>query len=59
MIEEVRKIKYKYDNCVRVSYPKKMYVLIREQAMKEGLSIQDIQRKAMDHYLNTLPNTGK
>jgi len=48
---ERKKIKYKYDNCVRVSYPTKMYVLVREQAMKESLSIQDLQRKAMDYYL--------
>jgi len=57
-LEEIerKKVKYKYDNCVRVSYPTKMYVLIREQAMKESLSIQDLQRKAMDYYLTFSAN---
>ena len=46
----------KYENKFKVSYPTKMYVLIREQAMKESLSIQDLQRKAMDYYLTFSAN---
>jgi hypothetical protein len=44
----------KYDNAIRVSYPKDMYEQIRLQAHKKGISLQDFQRKAIEFYLNHL-----
>ena len=44
----------KYDNRFKVSYPNDMYVRARKWAMTKGVSIQDIQRMAMEYYLNHL-----
>ena len=49
----------KYDNRFRVSYPDEMYIRARRWAMTKGVSIQDIQRQAMEHYLNHLEKTDK
>lgn len=49
----------KYDNRFRVSYPNDMYLRARRWAMIKGVSIQDIQRLAMDYYLNHLDKTDK
>ena len=49
----------KYDNRFRVSYPDEMYIRARRWAMTKGVSIQDIQRQAMEHYLNYLEKTDK
>jgi|DEB19_MinimDraft_3_1074340.scaffolds.fasta_scaffold02197_13 hypothetical protein len=46
--------KYKYDNRCQVSYPDAMYLLARKWATRKGISIQDLQRKAMEFYLNHL-----
>jgi hypothetical protein len=46
--------KYKYDNRCQVSYPDAMYLLARKWANRKGISIQDLQRKAMEFYLNHL-----
>ena len=54
MIAEKRSGKVKYDNNCRVSYPDSMYLLARKWANKKGISIQDLQRKAMDFYLTHL-----
>jgi len=54
MIAEKRAGKYKYDNNCKVSYPDSMYLLARKWANKKGISIQDLQRKAMDFYLTHL-----
>lgn len=54
MIAEKRSGKVKYDNNCRVSYPDSMYLLARKWANKKGISIQDLQRKAMDFYINHL-----
>lgn len=49
----------KYENKFKVSYPDEMYLRARRWAMTKGVSIQDIQRLAMDHYLNHLDKTDK
>ena len=54
MIDEKRAGKYKYDNNCKVSYPDAMYLEARKWANKKGVSIQDLQRKAMEFYLNHL-----
>jgi len=54
MISEKRTGKYKYDNNCKVSYPDAMYLLARKWATRKGISIQDLQRKAMEFYLNHL-----
>jgi hypothetical protein len=54
MIDEKRAGKYKYDNNCKVSYPDSMYLLARKWANRKGISIQDLQRKAMDFYLTHL-----
>jgi hypothetical protein len=54
MIAEKRAGKYKYDNNCKVSYPDTMYLEARKWANKKGVSIQDLQRKAMEFYLNHL-----
>ena len=51
---EKRGAKYKYDNRCQVSYPDGLYLLARKWANKKGISIQDLQRKAMDFYLTHL-----
>ena len=54
MIAEKRAGKYKYDNNCKVSYPDTMYLEAMKWANKKGVSIQDLQRKAMEFYLNHL-----
>ena len=54
MIDEKRAGKYKYDNNCKVSYPDSMYLEVRRWATKKGISIQDLQRKAVEFYLNHL-----
>ena len=49
----------KYDNRVRVSYPDQLYASARRWAMTRGLSIQDLQREAMQHYVSHLEKTGR
>jgi hypothetical protein len=51
---EKRAGKYKYDNRCQVFYPDTMYLEARKWANKKGVSIQDLQRKAMEFYLNHL-----
>ena len=47
-------VKTKYDNKCMVSYPTPLYLEARKWANRKGLSIQDLQRKAMDFYINHL-----
>ena len=47
-------VKTKYDNKCMVSYPTPLYLEARKWANKKGVSIQDLQRKAMEFYLNHL-----
>jgi hypothetical protein len=54
METEKRAGKYKYDNKCMVSYPDSMYIEARKWANKKGISIQDLQRKAVEFYLNHL-----
>lgn len=49
----------KYENKFKVSYPDEMYMRARKWAMSKGVSIQDIQRLAMEYYLNHLEKSGK
>ncbi len=42
----------KYENSVRVSYPKSMYLKVRSVSICLGVSIQDVQRMAMDRFLS-------
>lgn len=46
--------KPKYDNRCTVSYPDALYKEARKHALKKGLSIQEFQRRAMEHYIDTL-----
>lgn len=46
--------KYKYDNRIKVSYPNEMYEGIRKWTYRKGISAHDLQRKAMEFYLNHL-----
>jgi len=41
----------KHPNVFKVSYPNYTYLRVRDHAYKTGMSIQDIQRKALDEYL--------
>ena len=54
METEKRAGKYKYDNKCMVSYPTNLYLEARKWATRKSISIQDLQRKAMDFYLNHL-----
>ena len=47
-------VKYKFDNRIRVSYSNEMYEGIRKWTYRKGISAQDLQRKAMEFYLNHL-----
>ena len=49
----------KYENKFKVSYPDEMSMRARKWAMSKGVSIQDIQRLAMEYYLNHLEKHGK
>jgi hypothetical protein len=53
---EVQKtgVKTKYDNKCMVSYPDALYLEARKWANRKGVSIQDLQRKAMEFYINHL-----
>jgi hypothetical protein len=42
----------KHPNVFKVSYPKATYLKAYAHANRTGMSIQDIQRRAMDEYLN-------
>lgn len=54
METEKRAGKYKYDNKCMVSYPTNLYLEARKWATRKSISIQDLQRKAMEFYLNHL-----
>ena len=47
-------VKTKYDNKCMVSYPDALYLEARKWANRKSISIQDMQRKAMDFYVNHL-----
>ena len=47
-------VKTKYDNKCMVSYPDALYLEARKWANKKSISIQDLQRRAMDFYVNHL-----
>jgi hypothetical protein len=54
MKKEKIDIKLKYDNRIKVSYPNDMYEGVRKWTYRKGISAQDLQRKAMEFYLNHL-----
>jgi hypothetical protein len=46
--------KGKFDNRFTASYPKTTYLRARKVAQKMGVSMQDLQRSAMEMYLNEM-----
>lgn len=54
-MEEKKKKQYKmkYENRFTVSYSKDVYLRARALSVKTGISIQDLQRLAMDRFLDT------
>jgi hypothetical protein len=54
MQKEKSTSKYKFDNKIKVTYPNDMYEGIRKWTYRKGISAQDLQRKAMEFYLNHL-----
>ncbi len=54
MSVEKKKLKLKYDTRMVVSYPDEMYEGVRKWSLRKGISMQDLQRKAMEFYLNHL-----
>jgi hypothetical protein len=54
MIAEKRSGKVKYDNQCKVSFPDALYLEVRKWANRKGISIQDMQRKAVEFYINHL-----
>ena len=52
--KEKTELKLKYNNRMQVSYPNDMYEGVRKWSYRKGISIQDLQRKAMEFYLNHL-----
>jgi hypothetical protein len=53
--EEIKKKKphtHKFDSRFSVSYPKTMYFRAKHVAQKMGVSIQDLQRMAMESYIS-------
>lgn len=46
--------KYKYDNSFRVSYPDKLYEDLRRHSFRRGISLQEMQRKCAEFYINHL-----
>jgi len=48
------KLKLKYDTRMVVSYPNEMYEGVRKWTYRKGIYAQDLQRKAMEFYLNHL-----
>lgn len=44
----------KYDNKCMVSYPTELYLRARNWSLKRNRSIQDMQRDAMEHFINHL-----
>lgn len=51
--QKPRRAPTKYRNHCRVSYPDSVYLDARRCAQHLGISIQDLQRKAMEAYLIT------
>ncbi len=49
--------KGKFDNRFTASYPKTTYLRARKVAQKMGVSMQDLQRSAMEMYLNEMEKT--
>lgn len=45
---------HKYDNRCQVSYPTELYMRVRNWSLKKNKSVQDLQRAAMEFYINHL-----
>lgn len=45
---------HKYDNRCQVSYPTELYMRVRNWSLKKNKSVQDLQRAAMEFYVNHL-----
>jgi hypothetical protein len=46
--------KLKFDNSFKVSYPDQLYEKIRRHAFRKGISLQEMQRKCAEFYINHL-----
>jgi hypothetical protein len=46
--------KLKFDNAIKVSYPDQLYEKIRRHAFRRGISLQEMQRKCAEFYINHL-----
>jgi hypothetical protein len=44
----------RYDNSMCVSYPDELYEKVRRHSFRKKISLQDMQRKAMEFYINHL-----
>ena len=53
-IKPKKVFKLKYDNSFKVSYPDELYEKVRRHSFRKGISLQEIQRKAMEFYINHL-----
>ena len=51
-------LKLKYKNRITASYPDSLYREIYKLAVSLGVSVQDIQRKAMEHYVEHKKKAG-
>jgi len=49
---------HKYKNRLTTSYPDSLYREVYALALSMGVSIQDIQRKAIEHYIEHKKKAG-
>ena len=42
---------HRYNNYFQTSYDRETYQAIRKMSMKKGISMQDVVRQAVTHYL--------
>lgn len=54
MKQDKEAIRYKYANRCGISYPNGLYIAARKWARAQGITIQDVQRQAMRHYVDHL-----
>lgn len=52
--KDKKPFKMKFDNSLRVSYSDELYEKVRRHSFRKGISLQEIQRKAMEFYINHL-----
>ena len=52
--KDKKPFKMKFDNSFRVSYPDQLYEKVRRHSFRKGISLQEMQRKSMEFYINHL-----